>query len=413
MMDSIDISGDGQLTKQILVTGSGEEMPTSGSQVEVHYVGTLLDGTEFDSSRGRGTPFSFKLGQGQVIKGWDEGVATMKMGEKAILTCAPEYAYGAAGSPPKIPANATLQFEVELLSWNDKEDITKDGGVLKRVLKAGSGYQKPRTRSTVKVMMKATLEDETIFMNHMDQPLEMVLGDDESVPEGLEKAIESMTLGEKSQFFVKPNYGYGEFGYPELKVPSNASLVYELELVSFEKGKESWEMEKAEKIEYAQLLKDQGNRLFKQGRIARATVKYNEAVELIKFETTLEGELMEQANQVRLSCHLNMAACKLKMKNWTECIHACDEALTIASQSIKAMYRKAQAQLALGDIENARTTVEDALQFEPENTNMQVLQRKVRLAQQHIRAKERQVFGGIFSKKVTPLPSHDRVEETM
>jgi FKBP-type peptidyl-prolyl cis-trans isomerase len=74
----------------------------------VHYTGTLTDGTKFDSSVDRGEPFSFTLGAGQVIKGWDKGVATMKQGEKVLLTLRHDYAYGDNGSPPKIPGGATL-----------------------------------------------------------------------------------------------------------------------------------------------------------------------------------------------------------------------------------------------------------------------------------------------------------------
>ena len=81
------------------------------------FSGTLLDGKKFDSSKDRQKPFQFKLGQGQVIKGWDEGVAQMELGEKAILTCSPDYAYGSSGYPPVIPKNATLKFEVELLKF--------------------------------------------------------------------------------------------------------------------------------------------------------------------------------------------------------------------------------------------------------------------------------------------------------
>ena len=97
-----------------LVVGSGAEA-IAGKQVSVHYTGTLQDGTVFDSSLKRNQPFSFTLGAGQVIPGWDEGVAGMKVGGKRKLVIPPNLAYGAQGSPPVIPANATLTFVVELL----------------------------------------------------------------------------------------------------------------------------------------------------------------------------------------------------------------------------------------------------------------------------------------------------------
>ena len=83
----------------------------------------------------------------QVIKGWDVGVATMRKGEKCILTCLPEFAYGEQGAE-NIPPNSTLQFEVELFRWRG-EDVTGDGGVIKNVINEGSGYQKPSEGSTV------------------------------------------------------------------------------------------------------------------------------------------------------------------------------------------------------------------------------------------------------------------------
>ena len=118
--DVIDITGDGQLTKKILRAGNGERPPAGGTHTMVmHYTGRLLDGTVFDSSVRRGTPFEFVLGARQVILGWDKGVATMTKGEKAILTCAPDYAYGSRGAGGVIPPNATLAFEVELISWKE------------------------------------------------------------------------------------------------------------------------------------------------------------------------------------------------------------------------------------------------------------------------------------------------------
>src|SRR5690349_24316564 len=99
---------------QDLVVGTGREAK-KGDVVEVNYTGWLTDGKKFDSSVGRG-PFSFDLGAGQVIAGWDRGVAGMKVGGKRKLTLPPELAYGAQGAPPEIPPNATLVFEVELLA---------------------------------------------------------------------------------------------------------------------------------------------------------------------------------------------------------------------------------------------------------------------------------------------------------
>lgn len=96
------------------VVGTGTEA-LSGKKVTVNYVGTLTDGTKFDSSYDRNEPFSFTLGAGEVIKGWDEGVAGMKIGGKRKLTIPSNLAYGDNGVPGAIPGGATLIFEVELL----------------------------------------------------------------------------------------------------------------------------------------------------------------------------------------------------------------------------------------------------------------------------------------------------------
>jgi FKBP-type peptidyl-prolyl cis-trans isomerase len=97
-----------------LKPGTGDEAK-SGTTVTVHYVGTLTNGTKFDSSRDRGKGFAFRLGAGQVIKGWDQGVAGMKVGQVRKLTIPAHLAYGDRGFPPVIPPNSTLVFEVELL----------------------------------------------------------------------------------------------------------------------------------------------------------------------------------------------------------------------------------------------------------------------------------------------------------
>lgn len=108
------VTTESGLQYEEIVEGTGA-MPQAGQRVTVHYTGTLEDGTKFDSSRDRNRPFSFTIGVGQVIKGWDEGVATMRVGGQRKLIIPPDLGYGARGAGGVIPPNATLLFDVELL----------------------------------------------------------------------------------------------------------------------------------------------------------------------------------------------------------------------------------------------------------------------------------------------------------
>uniref|UniRef100_A0A7S2MD69 peptidylprolyl isomerase n=1 Tax=Helicotheca tamesis TaxID=374047 RepID=A0A7S2MD69_9STRA len=109
------------VTKETLTPGDGTNFPSQGDKLTMHYLGTLAaNGAKFDASRDRGRPFQFTIGIGQVIRGWDEGVAQMSLGEKAILRITSDYGYGPRGAGGVIPPNADLNFEVELLAINDR-----------------------------------------------------------------------------------------------------------------------------------------------------------------------------------------------------------------------------------------------------------------------------------------------------
>jgi len=102
------------------LVGKGAEVK-AGDKVRVHYTGTLMNGQKFDSSRDRGAPFDFAVGEAAVIKGWDQGVVGMKVGGKRKLVIPQDLAYGADGRPPEIPAKAGLKFDIELLAINPKD----------------------------------------------------------------------------------------------------------------------------------------------------------------------------------------------------------------------------------------------------------------------------------------------------
>eukprot|EP00878_Enallax_costatus_P000765 GHUV01000883.1.p1 GENE.GHUV01000883.1~~GHUV01000883.1.p1 ORF type:complete len:637 (+),score=229.81 GHUV01000883.1:67-1911(+) len=233
-----DISGDGGLKKTILRLGQGWESPEKGDECTVHYVGTLLDGTKFDSSRDRGDPFTFPLGQGRVIKGWDQGVATMKKGELAKLVCRADYAYGAAGSPPTIPPDATLQFEVELIDWKSVKDITGDGGVIKSIQTEGQGWQNPKDEDEVVITYTARVhpvpEDGTKPQSAEAAGLPVVASSPEggsvfyikdSPCKGFTAALKSMKLKESVVLLLSPEYAAGI-----AEVPDGHQLKVQLEL---------------------------------------------------------------------------------------------------------------------------------------------------------------------------------------
>jgi len=211
MDDDMSDDGDGMdlnppadlpdgITKEVVTPAPSEnyKKPKVGDEVSVHYVGTLQsDGSEFDSSRSRGDPFVFTLGKGQVIKGWDLGVATMKKGELAKFTLAPDFAYGESGSPPKIPANATLVFEVELLSWASKDDLFGDEGVIKTQLKEGSGWKNPKSGDEVLIAVDGKADIEYIVGSES-------LG---AIGKACDKALLGMKKGEEASLKCGQDHG--------------------------------------------------------------------------------------------------------------------------------------------------------------------------------------------------------------
>ena len=151
-----DILGDGSILKTVMVKGSGLARPPGGSAVTVHYVGKLDNGAVFDSSRDRGEPFTFKIGD-RVIPGWNDGIKTMAKGERATFVIQPEKAYGAVGAHG-IPANSTLSFDIELIDWphgqKTKKQLTEEAAAEMFASLAENKKKKKTKRKTKKTASK-------------------------------------------------------------------------------------------------------------------------------------------------------------------------------------------------------------------------------------------------------------------
>uniref|UniRef100_A0A8C2WD76 peptidylprolyl isomerase n=1 Tax=Cyclopterus lumpus TaxID=8103 RepID=A0A8C2WD76_CYCLU len=389
---------DGGVLKLVKREGTGTELPMTGDKVFVHYVGTLLDGSHFDSSRDREEKFSFELGKGQVIKAWDIGVATMKVGELCQLSCKPEYAYGSAGSPPKIPPNATLVFEVELFEFRG-EDITEaeDGGIVRRIITKGQGYSKPNEGASVDVTVVGTCEGRVFD----ERELKFEVGDGEGLglPVGVEKAIMAMEQEEERiHCFFICRYGFGNAGNAKYNIPGGATLHYKIKLTAFEKAKESWEMNTVEKLEQSTIVKDKGTQYFKEGKYKQASVQYKRIVSWLEHESGLSEEDEKNAKALRLAAHLNLAMCFLKLQEPNTVLENCDKALELQASNEKALFRRGEALFSMKEFDRARDDFQQVVQLYPANkaAKSQVSLCQKRIKEQH--EKDKLIYGNMFQK---------------
>lgn len=384
---------DGGVLKTLVRSGDGSDTPFNGCTVHVHYVGRLPSGEKFDSSRDRNEVFTFQVGKNAVIKGWEYAVVTMCKNEICEIKVSPQYAYGKEGFPPKIPANSTLIFEIELLSW-EHEDVTGDGGVTKRIIKEGDGISKPNLDATVKCHLRGTVNGNLFD----ERDVQFIVGDgqDQDIVSGIEKAIVKMRVHERAKILIKPSYGFGENGHEEFGIPPNTDIEYEVCLFSFDKALELYEMDFEQKLDKANFLKERGTKYYRKGDIAKAIEDYSR---LLKYVQVNEQDSdYPKALPLLISGTSNLAMCHLKMKDYHNAITFCHKVLAVDPDNVKAHYRLGEAYCGSKDYEHAIEYFNNVLRIEADNTaaKKQLIRAKSLLSKQ-VNA-EKKLYSNIFSK---------------
>ncbi len=242
-MENNEFTTASGLKVKITEKGNGKQV-IKGDKVTAHYTGTLEDGKKFDSSKDRNQPFSFKVGTGQVISGWDEGFQLLSIGDKATFTIPSNLGYGANGAGGVIPPNATLFFDVEVLDAvaspapkaavpydvTGLDTIKMQSGLKFLKVESGTG-DKAQQGKYVSVHYTGYLMDGKKFDSSVErgEPIEFQLGKG-MVIKGWEEGIELMHVGDKMRFIIPSELAYGEKGAPGA-IPANATLIFDCELV--------------------------------------------------------------------------------------------------------------------------------------------------------------------------------------
>ncbi|KPA82939.1 putative FK506-binding protein (FKBP)-type peptidyl-prolyl isomerase [Leptomonas pyrrhocoris] len=397
---------NGGLHKTVLVEGTGAR-PVKGAKVSVHYVGTLEDGTKFDSSRDRGEYFDFTLGRGQVIKGWDKGVATMHIGEKAILKCSPEYGYGASGSPPKIPANATLLFEVELFAWSREVDISaaKDKSLMMDVLKDGVEYENPAFESSVTMDVRIYVgkfdpegeEEEHVPVKALPN-WEVVVGVT-PLPPYLEDFLHKMRKQEAAACRVRSDLiqdAVPEFGIPSSADRNHLDVTYVVEVSAMSRSK-TYDFDGLPKIAEGEKRKDAGNDAFKAGDLVLAEKYYRRALEFVGEDYGYDDADKPACHRVRISVMGNLAQVLLMREKYADSADFSRKVLGLDAENTKALFRLAKAQDGMQDWDAAMKNVSKILAADPSNTDAAALKSKIQQSQKAYDQKQKSMFKKLFS----------------
>lgn len=284
--------------------------------------------------------------------------------------------------------------------------------VKKQLIKEGRG-QKPVKFSTCFLHYRAWVQSTQHKFEDTWQeqrPIELIIGKEKNEMAGLGIGVSSMKSGERALLHVGWELGYGKegsFSFPN--VPPTADLLYEVELIGFDEAKEGKarsDMTVEERIQAADTRKMRGNDFFKDEKLEEAMQQYEMAIAYMgdDFMFQLFGKYRDMALAVKNPCHLNTAACLIKLKRYEEAIGQCTIVLSEDENNVKALFRRGKARAELGQIDTAREDFQKAKKFAPED---KAIMRELRLLAEHDKAvyqKQKEIYKGIFGPRPEPKP---------
>ncbi|KAL2337901.1 hypothetical protein Fmac_012347 [Flemingia macrophylla] len=399
------VTDDLGVIKKVVREGQGWESPREPYEVKAWISAKTVTG-KLIMSHTEGEPYFFTFGKSEVPKGLEMAIGTMVREEKAVIYVTSQY-LTKSHLMPVVDDYDELHFEVELVHFIQVRDMLGDGRLIKRRIRDGKGdfpMDCPLQDSLLRVHYKGSVlnEEKRVFydtrVDNDGQPLEFCSGEG-LVPEGFEMSVRLMLPGEIALVTCPPDYAYDKFPRP-LNVPEGANIQWEIELLGFETPKDWTGLDFKSIMNEAEIIRNTGNRLFKEGKYELAKAKYEKVLREFNHVNPQDDEEGKVFADTRNLLHLNVAACLLKLGDCRKSIETCNKVLDANPAHVKGLYRRGMAYMAAGDFEEARADFKMMMKVDKstESDATAALQ-KLKQKEQEVEKKARKQFKGLFDKK--------------
>merc|ERR1719461_2297075 len=309
------VTYDNGVKKIILREGWGKPAP-DGSDAYIRYIGKFKDSQRiFEDNTALNPPFKYLVGHFRVIRAIDIAVASMKIGEKCLLRTTSRYAFGEKGEGRKIAPNKDLDYELEVVDWNDWKRVNNKDYVKKRLLKQGEGdmYDVPDASAICDITYTAQIfpsDDDEKYPCEVfscGRHIDFMVNEDPTFPEGFHEALKSMNKYEIAEFKIYPEFGFGDKGVAELNIGSKQILYYRVQMHNYQNLMSRWKMEPLQLFDVGNRFKDKARQYFELGNWEYSFNRYEKALEYFEADEKMDDEEKKQSADYIEQIHNNLA----------------------------------------------------------------------------------------------------------